>query len=54
MPKTKSYVYGKDPNPRNWHEAADTLKGLSRQKRKEKSDLRDKVAEIERMLKERK
>jgi hypothetical protein len=54
MPKKPTYVYGKSPNPRNWHEAADVLKGLSRQKKQEKRNLMDKVVEIERMLKEKK
>lgn len=54
MTKKPAFVYGKSPNPRNWHETADVLKALSRPPQKSSSGLKDQLAAIERMLKEKK
>ena len=46
------YQYGQSPAPRNWQEAADALKSL--QARKPKPTLMDRVAAVEKTLKDRK
>lgn len=55
MTKIKSYVYGRDPNPKNWHEASDALKSMQGVKPKRKGNgLMERLATIEAQLKERK
>lgn len=52
---SKTWVYGKDPNPRNYHEAADILKRLQKSsKKKKKSEVYNRLDEIKRMLKDTK
>jgi hypothetical protein len=55
MAKNPSYIYGKHPNPTNWHETADTLKNLKSDKPKPTSGgLMDRLRAIESTLKVKK
>jgi len=49
--KKDLYVYGKSPDPRNWHETSNVLKTLNQPKSNKLSDTLDK---IEQHLKEKK
>ena len=48
----KTWVYGRDPSPTNWHETADILRKMSK-KKKQKSELVARIGELERMAKDR-
>lgn len=51
MKKKQPYQYGKSPNPRNWHEASEVLKGLQKKK---PNPFMEKLTSVEQLLKERK
>lgn len=53
MKKKEPWVYGKSPDPKNWHEAADALRSLHPKQRKS-SGLADRIDALEKLLKEKK
>ena len=49
----KKWEYG-DPSPTSWKEASDVLKGLQKPKKKKGPGLFDRIAALEKLLKEKK
>jgi hypothetical protein len=53
--KQKPYEYGRSPNPKNWHEAADAIRSISKSKSARKTNpIEDKLNTIEQLLKDHK
>lgn len=50
--RSKPWEYGRSPNPRNWHEAADAIRSLQ-QTPARKSSLTEKLDVIAKLLKEK-
>ena len=50
---TTPYIYGKSPNPTNWHEAAEALKNgkQDKQSKRKSSGVMDRLSHIENLLK---
>ena len=51
MAATKPFVYGQSPAPRNWREASDVLKQMTKQKRPKSDSLWAQLKRIEDQIK---
>lgn len=47
------WMYGKHPNPTTWHETADALRSHRKKTKGKDTKLHDRLADIERMLKDK-